>query len=355
MSSMDPVVDNGTGAAPGAPMAAPSASLFKRVNASIRKHTARYLNLASAVTLLAVASILFLCVALWDIDWLRPILATAGAGLAAFLGPIPGIISPEARSKWLVTIFVSALIAAGTWFATQDLANRLEASEAQRLALNARLDANNGATTALLQKLSNEAKDDVFLKAANVLHELQLGHKYQSVLDLAQSMLRSRPENGTALAYVGYAYRGLQNMPEAKKALQTYISTVEELKNRAHDGALDESHDGAGPVCYTRVGGLCAERGAWVEHLLAGISLRYAWQSTGHERITAFNEALNHEIEGAGYNWSGKRKGFDVEDEEPLSSCAILQAIVDGLSAMGSSTGETVQKAKSLRASMKCG
>lgn len=57
----------------------------------------------SAPSLLGVLIVFLVCVALWEIAWLRPYLAAGGAGLAAFLGPIPGIISPDSRSKWLAS------------------------------------------------------------------------------------------------------------------------------------------------------------------------------------------------------------------------------------------------------------
>src|ERR1700752_4404235 len=98
---------------------APAAKLFRE-----------YFTPLSAASLLGVIAIMLACVALWDVDWLRPYLVAGGAGLAAFLGPIPGIISAEARNKWLASVVVAALITIGTWIAARDLDERLDQAAA---------------------------------------------------------------------------------------------------------------------------------------------------------------------------------------------------------------------------------
>ena len=86
MSSVDPAIaDQAVNVVPPRE-AAPVRSLIHRINAFIRRHTSRFLNVWSALTLILVAGIFVLCALLWEFESLRPILATVGAGLAAFLG-----------------------------------------------------------------------------------------------------------------------------------------------------------------------------------------------------------------------------------------------------------------------------
>ena len=128
------------------------------------------------------------------------------------------------------------MIAAGTWFATQDLANQVEMREAELAALMKRLDTQKDFTITLLGLTQGEAQDAVFVQAAQLLKSLQLGKSYQSVIDLAMPMLQLRPKNGTALAFVGYGYRGLGDMPEAKRRLQNYIAEADNVAE-SRDGA----------------------------------------------------------------------------------------------------------------------
>lgn len=314
-----------TAATPAPP---PSRTSFQALNAFVRKHTDRFLNLWSLITILVVTAILVVCIALWDVVWLRPILATAGAGLAAFLGPIPGIISPETRSKWLVTIFVSGLIAAATWFATKDLELQLRESEQTRLSLDARVTAQKDALASIVGGLTTETQDQVFVESARLLKSLQQGHKYQLVLDLSLPLLKMRPDNGTALAFAGYAYRSLGQTEEAKKKFENYVAVAE--------GVLD-AKDGAQQECYKRVDGFCAERTGWIEHRLAAIAVEQARAAEGQERLKFLREAYDHEkrnIEILKWSRPGKDGGFNGNDEEPMSSCAVLLEVSASLAAM---------------------
>lgn len=298
--------------------ATPPLTSFQTINAYIRRTTDRFLNLWSLITIVLVTAILVTCIALWDVVWLRPVLATAGAGLAAFLGPIPGIISPETRSKWLVTIFVSALIAAATWFATKDLEVQLRESEEARVALDTRVVAQKETLAALIQGSGKEAQDQIFIEGARLLKSLQQGDQYQQVLDLALPLLKLRPDNGTALAFAGYAYRSLGLNEEAKKKFENYVA--------ASEGVLD-AKDGPQKACYERVDGFCAERTGWIEHRLAAIAIEQARAAEGKEKLKLLREAYDHEkrnIEILKWSRSGKDQGFDANDEEPLSSCAVL-------------------------------
>lgn len=346
MSSVDPVVDVEAAAASAAAPAGTAVPLLGRVNNAIRKHTDRFLNLPSVLTLIAVAIILVLCVMLWDIAWLRPILATAGAGLAAFLGPIPGIITPETRSKWLVTIFVSGLIAAGTWFATKDLAEQLRASENEKAQITARLVQAKDVMVTMLQAATGPAQDAAFLKSAELLKTMQHDGKYDCVIDLAHSMLRIRPNNGAALAFAGYAYRSLGDFEQAKKRFESYIAIAD---------TEPLATDGPAAVCYDRVNGFCGERTGWVEHRLAVIAILQAREATGDAKASLLEEAVEHERRNVGIvKWSrpGKDQGFSSNDEEEISSCAVLEEAIEGITSLGRPTSGIIDFRK---ANLNCG
>ncbi|MEQ1755161.1 MAG: hypothetical protein ABL973_13630 [Micropepsaceae bacterium] len=302
---------------------------FQRLNAAIRATTDRYLNLWSILTLTSVVAILLVCIALWDVVWLRPTLATIGAGLAAFLGPIPGIISPEIRAKWLVTIGVSALIAAGTWFATQDLANQLQASKDEQLALNLRLEAHKAGFVDLLKYTSPQAEEAVFLQADHVMRAMHKAHQPQQVLDFALPLLQLRPYNGTALAFAGYANRNLGRLDDAKKYFENYIAYMPDV---------DAARIGAQKACNERADGYCAERTGWIFHLRATMALREAVHAEGASKLKLLQEAFEREESNVLLvKWNRPDKpdqGFNSEAEESLSSCDVLQEIAAQLEAM---------------------
>lgn len=303
-------------------------SLLQRLNVSIRNLTGRYLNLWSVLTLLAVLAILLLCVLLWDLVEVRPLLATVGAGLAAFLGPIPGIISPELRSKWLVTIFVSAAIAAGTWFATQDLANHLQESKDQTSALEGRLEQHKKGLVLLLAKATPETMASIQAVAGPTLKSLYHQERYREVLDLALPLLELDPNNGTSLSFVAYAYRALGDWGSAKKYMENYLALAQ---------GIDAAKTGAQGKCYDNPAGFCAERTGWLSHLRAAIAVREAEaQPEIEKRLKLLVEAFEHEkrnVRIAKWKRPGKDEGFDANEEEPMSSCEVLQRIVVQLTA----------------------
>jgi tetratricopeptide (TPR) repeat protein len=310
--------------------AANEISMLQRLNIAIRNMTGRYFNLWSVLTLAAVLIILLLCAVLWDSVDLRPALATIGAGLAAFLGPIPSIISPELRNKWLVSIFVSALIAAGTWFATQDLAIHLQQIKDQTVALAERLEQHKKALVTLLKTATPDAIASVHAEAGPLLKSLYLQHRNQEVLDLALPLLELDPNNGTSLSFVAYAYRALGNTGDTKKYLESYLALAQNIEAAKHGPQKD---------CYDNPAGFCGERTGWLSHLRATIAVREATHEPAVEKKLKFlAEAFEHEkrnVETIKWNRPGKDEGFDTNDEEPMSSCEVLQRVVDQLRALG--------------------
>lgn len=306
-----------------------STSALQRLNVAIRNLTGRYFNLWSVLTLLAVLAILLLCALLWDLVEVRPLLATVGAGLAAFLGPIPGIISPELRNKWLVSIFVSAAIAAGTWFATQDLANHLQESKEQASALEERLEQHKKGLVFLLAKATPETMASVQAVAGPMLKSLYHQDRYREVLDLALPLLELDPNNGTSLSFVAYAYRALGDVGNAKKYMETYLAVAQ---------GVEAAKSGAQGKCYETPSGFCAERTGWLSHLRAAIAVREA-ESEGdvEKRLKLLVEAFEHEkrnVKIVKWKRPGKDEGFDGNEEEAMSSCEVLQRVIANLRAL---------------------
>lgn len=311
----------------------PNLTLLQQLNSFIRDVTGRYMNLWSVLTLAAVALIIVVGALLWDRVDLRPALATIGAGLAAFLAPIPSIISPDLRGKWLVSILVSALIAAGTWFATLDLANHLQESKDQVAQLSQRLDRHKDAVFTLLRTAKPETIAGIEKEAASLLKSLFHAHEYDEVLDVALPLLKLDLNNGTSLSYVAYAYRQKGDFGRAKAYLENYLALA---------SGIDSAWHGAQKDCYDDAAGFCGERTGWVSHLRAAIAVREAEQEANTaKKLKYYSEASEHEMRNVRIvKWGrpGKDEGFDASDEEKMSSCDVLQRTVDGLSKLGEST-----------------
>ncbi len=311
----------------------------------------RYLSPLSALTLAGVVSIFVLCAALWDIAWLRPYLAAGGAGLAAFLGPIPGIISPESRVKWLASVLVAALITAGTWLATQDLEGKLSSAEGDLHSAERRVIDADRATQAAhaidqahdafvgktLAELPANARDAVFITAAG--HLWSLYHDKQRVLrntdhelvaDMAGMLLDMQKDNGHALYYAGEANARLMRYPEMIGYFQTFLATARDEK---------DATNGSAEKCYARPHGYCAERVGWINHVMAEYNLSEALARPDDERGPMLAQALDYEEKAVSIvKWppSHHHKGFDGGRMNQFnSSCKILFTIIAEYVRMG--------------------
>lgn len=342
--TIDPSAAGGGGAA--APVEGAPAGV-KRGGAAALEIFGQYVSPLSALTLLGVIAIFALCVTLWDVGWLRPYLAAGGAGLAAFLGPIPGIVSPESRTKWLLSIFVAALITAGTWLATRDLEDRLDgmreaALDAERAATAAReataaareADAAHDAfVTKVLIGLPPAGRKGLFESAPrklwSVYNDKRRDHKtpdtkdHQIVLDMALMLLEVDRENGHALYYAGEAYAKLGNFAEMIRLLQHYLASAEKYPADAATGSADD--------CYKRPNGYCAERVGWVSHLLADRYLNEALTLSDGERAIKLAQAFDYEEKAVRIKkWPPEHHhpGFDTGGITPgYSSCKILLTV----------------------------
>ena len=239
------------------------------------------------------------CVWLWHIEWLRPWLASFGTALVALVGPIPGLLSPEARSKWLVLVAVAALVGVGTWYATMYEENARE---------DARYDASF--SESLLKRVRPDASAELCRIAACPLRELLHHREYRGV-ERASSILRAfSPANGHALYFAGEAYLGLQDNGQMLTAFRSYLYNA--------DKNPDEAYVGDANQCYSRPSGYCGERTAWVENLLANYFFASAQKLPGSERIAALQQTVTE----LGYMVRSRKIGFNavltVRDTEDL-------------------------------------
>ena len=58
----------------------------------LRERPGRLFDLWTVATIALVIGIFLFCAFMWNSTWFRPSLATGGAGLAALLGPFPGML-----------------------------------------------------------------------------------------------------------------------------------------------------------------------------------------------------------------------------------------------------------------------
>lgn len=283
----------------------------------------RYFTPLSALSLFGVIVIFVACIALWEVAWLRPFLAAGGAGLAAFLGPIPGIISPEARTKWLASVVVAAIITVGSWLAARDLSERLDLAEHDGAAARATGLAHDNFTLAVLRDLPPQSRLGLFSVAPKKLWALYNTNKdYETLLDMSLILLAVERENGHALYYAGEAYAKLGNRAQMKRMFQHYVASAEEQP---------DAKIGSAAACYTRAHGYCAERLGWIAHLLADASLTEAAGLADAYKPKKLSDAFAYEkrnLELTKWTPEHHNPGFDEDEGAHVrSSCAILQEV----------------------------
>jgi hypothetical protein len=301
----------------------------------IRALFAEYFTPFSAATVGIVVVVLIACVLLWDVAWLRPYLAAFGAGAAAFLGPLSGIISPEARTKWLSSILIAGLIALFTWFGTADLDARLNASETRNASYLRAFET-------VLKSSNGDAQDSVVLAAGRVCRHLYREEKQpQAVLDLALLILSVRPNNGHGLYFAAEAHREMNNIGGAIGRLQNYLAQAD------HE---PDASVGDWAACYGRANGFCAERTGWVLHLIADHLVAEAASLSDDARQQALWDAFKQEIrnvELVKWHREGDKDDPLADAGQPFrkqgtvrSSCEILRIAERELAALGLDVAE---------------
>lgn len=258
------------------------------------------------------------CVFLWRYQALRPYLTGIGAGLAAALAPVPGLVAPEARGKWLFTIGIASLIGVATWYSGDQVER-----ERQRLDRRVRTDVNSFGST--IAKVSNQDFSRFAIAAGDELRRLYLGRQIDETLDLAEVVARSDPNNGHALYFSGEAYRGLGRRTDMRSAFKKYLAEAEHRPSEALSG------DAA--MCYQRPSGYCAERTQLIGHFMASDYLTEARAVRGNAKAQAALTSLAFEREIL----DSRPRGFRGEGSMP-SSCEVLDGIRLELSNLGRPT-----------------
>jgi|CXWL01.1.fsa_nt_gi hypothetical protein len=309
----------------------------------IRTLFAAYFTPLSAATVGAVVAILIFCILLWEVTWLRPYLAAGGAGVAAFLAPLSGIISPEARTKWLSSILIAALIAVFTWFGAADLDTRLDASNDALHLAETRNASYLRAFETVLKESSGEAQDGFIMAAGRMCRQLYRSKQPQAVLDLSLLILSVQPNNGHGLYFAAEAHRDLHDAGGAVGRLQNYIAQAD------HE---PDASVGDAAACYARANGFCAERTGWVLHLMANNLVTDAAQLAADAREQALWDAFRQEKRNLELRkWSRKEEQDELADAgQPFrlqgtvrSSCEILRIVERELAVLGQDVGDIRQ------------
>lgn len=277
----------------------------------------RGVPLTPAVAVAVVLIVLAICIWLWEIPWLRPFLATAGAAVAAFAGPIPALLTPELRGKWLFAVVIAACTAAGVWFATEDLQQRLEKTAAANADAAQRLDGVMAWMGDTVRQEPAEQRGAFLLAAALSERQLYRQRRYATILDSARTVLQIDADNGHALYYAGEAYRHFGDWDNMRDMFQKFISAAAENPGSRTGDARD---------CYRRPDGYCRERLGFVNHLMALDSLTSASSASGGVKIDALHAAFAFERD-AMTDWP---TGFSA-DGRFLSSCDVLRQVSQGL------------------------
>lgn len=277
--------------------------------------------------LIALLIIFVACASFWRIVWLRPYLAAAGGGMAAFLGPIPGLLSAETRDRWLLAAVIAAFIALGTWFTTNDLDAKRQDMEAQRNTLQKILDGDDSSLETVVSSLSPTDQDKIFLLMADRFFHLYRGGEYPALNNLTHCMLGVRPMNGHALYFAGEAFRALRRRGDMLSVFKNYLYEADQDRQEAYDGSRDD--------CYRRPNGYCAERTAYVNDLMANDAYVQAERLQGARKFGELNEALS----SVRYTLAIRSCGFN-SDQTIQSSSTLLEDIAKELKELGQDPSE---------------
>jgi hypothetical protein len=266
-----------------------------------------------------------IAISLWHFHGLRPYLAGFGAGVAAFLAPLPGLLTPKMRGKWLLAIGIACLIGLGAWYSADDIERKKDRLELRSDQLDQRLQLQRELFASTIKNLPSDEQAKFVLSAATLLRKLYKQSSFESVLDVAQVLGTVDQENGHALYFLGEGYRSLDERTSMRGALQQYLQAAD------HHA---EAEDGDAAACYQRTSGYCRERTAWINHLMANDYYQEARTSRGEEASnlgTAFNYE-KHVLETRPHGF------YHLASIE--SSCGLLQQIASELRHLGQSTGD---------------
>jgi len=253
---------------------------------------------------------------LWHLHALRPYLAGFGAGLAAFLGPLPGLLSPESRGKWLISVGMAAVIGLGTWYVSDQLQREKDHVEKQRDSFSTRLTIQQEFFGEVVKGLSGKERDDFLLAAGHRLAMLYPQPESGPISDLAAVIVNADHENGHALYFAGEEYRSLRDQTNMRGSFQRYLAAAE------HN---TEAAEGDYKACYSRPSGFCGERTAYVNHLMAADYYHEALQYNGNRRVEALRTAIKYEADAVKVSRFNRDGSLESSCELLLEARALLE------------------------------
>lgn len=287
-----------------------------------------------ATIIVSVLIIIGLSVWLWRFPALRPYISGFGAGLAAFLAPMPGFLTPETRGKWLIAIGVTALIGLGTWFSTDYVQREKDRVQQERDRVQRERDRSRESAhlqqeffTTTIKNLPAKEQSEFLLSSGHRLNELFVQRQGEAVLGPASVMTEIDHGNGHALYFSGEVLRGLRRQTDMRRAFQHYLAAAE-----SHEEAFVGDYRG----CSASPSGFCGERTAWIRHLMALDYYRESLTaSSTASRIDQLRTAFMYERGAMKLQTSGFKRDGSLE-----SSCEILQGIKAQLTALGEMTSD---------------
>jgi hypothetical protein len=267
------------------------------------------------MVLVFVLLIVAVCMSLWGFQFLRPLLAGFGAGIAAFLAPLPGLMTPESRGKWLVAIGLACLIGLGTWYSS-------DAIERER----DHLERKTAIFESAIRALQTEGTQKLVLVEARDMRDLFNQRQFEPVFDRVDLLRAIDHENGHALYFRGELYRVLRQRTDMRGAFREYLQLADHYP---------EALVGDARQCYLRPTGYCAERTEWISHLLAQDFLNEGRTCPRDRAAGVLGTAFYYE----GEVLKMRPQGFDPT-ESIESSCQLLHGIVRELSRLGQRTAD---------------
>lgn len=284
---------------------------------------ANWLPIVSGAVVVAVALV---CVWLWRNEGLRPTLAAIGAFAASVAGPLPALLTPEVRGKWLFAVAIAILITAGTWLGANGLQEQLNAQDRQIDLLTDRLNRQVEFLSTVGRELPAGEQAPMFLLAGQRMRQMyrtraETGlagdRQFYSILDDARAIVGLDPDNGHGLYYAGEAYRHFHDWSNMRDMFVKYLDAA---KQHA------EANIGAAALCYQRPEGFCGERTAYIDFLMALDFVREANERKGPDARDALDTALSYDERSLEITAALPFGKFDPDGAIP-SSCGLLDRI----------------------------
>jgi hypothetical protein len=280
--------------------------------------------------------IVVVCMSLWHFGWLRPYLAGLGAGLGAFITPLPALLEPGTRGKWQIAVGLACVVGLGTWYSADAIQRERDHLESQAVQIERRFQAQREGIESWLKRLSAEQQSGFLLYGQGQLLSLYRKRQFQAVVDLAQLLAAVDQGNGHAFYFEGEGYRSMARRTDMRGAFRRYLQVADHHP---------ESRQGDAYTCSQRPAGYCGERTEWVSHLMANDYLRQARTGLPAQAVTSLASALDYERRVL----STRPKGFELEGTM-ASSCAVLQEIASQLAMLHQRRPEVEALLESYRA-----